>query len=421
MPPVVSGYLALGLRLGRLVDGFVDCWFGDRAFAARIAAEPVPVPADLAADAGRLLSELPDSGLPEPRRAFLAAQLRALECVARRLDGRPLGFLAEVRAYFEMDIEPVPTDRYAAVHAMIDDLLPGTGGPRAKLAAFRERDRLDPDALGRAVRALSEALRGRTAERFGLPSGESVEYEVVRDRPWNAFNRYWGGYRSLVTVNADAGHGMSALPHLATHECYPGHHTERCLKEALLVRAQGQAEQSIALVNTPQCLVSEGMGEAALEAALGDGWGPWTAEVLAAEGLRLDGELAERLLPLTARLLSARQDAAIMLHDRRADPETAVAYLRRWMLVDEARARHMVRFLTDPLWRAYTVTYIAGSALVRAWVRAGRDESPADRYRRLLTEPLLPSTLTADLAAAHAEGAPRHEADSPQEPPRGAV
>jgi hypothetical protein len=142
------------------------------------------------------------------------------------------------------------------------------------------------------------------------------------------------------------------------------------------------------------------MGEVSLEAALGAGWGPWTAEVLAAEGLHLDGELAERLLPLTARLLSARQDAAIMLHDRHADPETAVAYLRRWMLVDETRARHMVRFLTDPLWRAYTVTYIAGSELVRAWVRAGGDESPADRYRRLLTEPLLPSALTADLTAA---------------------
>lgn len=398
--PVVDGYLALGLRLGRLVDGFVDCWFGDPALAARVADEPVPVAAELAADAGRLLRALPDSGLPAPRRAFLEAQLRALECVARRLDGRPLGFLAEVRAYFEVDIEPVPTDRYAAVHAVIDDLLPGSGGPRAKLDAFRERDRLAPDALGRAVRALSDALRGLTAVRFGLPRGEIVEYEVVHDRPWNAFNRYRGGYRSLVTINADAGHGMSALPHLATHECYPGHHTERCVKEAGLVRAQGQAEQAIALVNTPQCLISEGMGEAALNAALGEGWGPWTAEVLAAEGLHLDGELAELLLPLTAQLLSARQDAAIMLHDRRADPETAVAYLQRWMLVDETRARHMVRFLTDPLWRAYTVTYIAGSALVRAWMHAGEDESATDRYRRLLTEPLLPSTLTADLTAA---------------------
>ncbi|MEV5569967.1 DUF885 domain-containing protein [Spirillospora sp. NPDC052269] len=397
---VVDGYLTLGLRLGRLVDGFVDCWFGDPALAARVASEPVRAPRELAADAILLLRALPDSGLPEPRRAFLEAQLRALECVARRLDGRPLGFLAEVRAYFEVDIEPVPTDRYAAVHDRIGELLPGPGGPRAKLAAFRERDRLAPDALGRAVRVLSDALRGLTAERFGLPPGETVEYEVVRDRPWNAFNHYRGGFRSLVTINADAGHGLSALPHLATHECYPGHHTERCAKEAGLVRAQGQDEQAIALVNTPQCLIAEGMGEAALDAVLGEGWGPWTAEVLAAEGLHLDGELAELLLPLTAQLLSARQDAAIMLHDRHVDPETAVAYLERWMLVDEPRARHMVRFLTDPLWRAYTVTYIAGSALVRAWMHAGRDEPAADRYRRLLTEPLLPSTLTADLAAA---------------------
>ncbi|HEX2315506.1 MAG TPA: DUF885 domain-containing protein [Thermomonospora sp.] len=398
--PVVEGYLTLGLRLGRLVDGFVDSWFGDPELAARVAAEPVPDPAALARDAARLARELPDSGLNATRTAFLAAQLRALECSALRLAGTELTFGAEVEAYFNVEIGVTDTDRYAAVHDEIAALLPGTGDLRARLADFHERDRIGAEDLGRAVRALSEGLRDITAERFGLPAGETVEYQVVGDKPWNAFNRYHGRYRSVVALNADAGHGMSALPHLATHECYPGHHTEHCAKEAGLVRAEGHGEQVIALVNTPQCLVAEGMAEAALEAVLGEGWGAWTEGVLAGLGLRMDGELAERLLPLTARLLSARQDAAVLLHDRGADAEDVVAYLRRWMLVSEARARHMVRFLTDPLWRAYTVTYIEGARLVRAWLHhrpAGT--SVADRYRRLLYEPLLPATLAADPAA----------------------
>jgi ferredoxin-NADP reductase len=40
-----------------------------------------------------------------------------------------------------------------------------------------------------------------------------------------------------------------------------------------------------------------------------------------------------------------------------------------------------VRFVTDPTWRAYTITYTAGEALCRAYV----DGDPA-RFRRLLTE-----------------------------------
>ncbi|WP_329520740.1 DUF885 domain-containing protein [Spirillospora sp. NBC_01491] len=399
--PVVRDYLLLGLRLGRLVDGFVDCWFGDPALARRVAAEPAPDPAALARDASGLLRALDDSGLAEDRRRFLRAQVRALECSANRLAGAGTTFLDEVEAYFNVEIGLADTGRYAEVHDQIAALLPGPGDLRARLMAHHDRDRLPPELLGPALRALSGGLRDLVGARFGLPADETVEYEVVGDKPWNAFNRYTGGFRSLVTINADAGHGMSALPHLATHECYPGHHTEHCAKEAGLVRAGGHGEQVISLVNTPQCLMAEGTAELALTAVMGEGWGPWTAGILTGIGARMDGGLAERLLPLTARLLAARQDAAILLHDRGTDPDVVVAYLQRWMLVSEERARHMVRFLTDPLWRAYTVTYIEGARLVGAWLAARpAGQSVTERYRRLLDEPLLPATLSADLAAA---------------------
>jgi hypothetical protein len=397
--PVVREYLLLGLRLGKLVDGFVDCWFGDPALWQQVADEPSPDPAALAREATRLLAALVDSGLAEDRRRYLAAQVRGLRCSAHRLSGLDIGFIAEVAAYFDVAIELGDTGAYAAAHAEIDALLPGTGDLGTRLAAFHERDRIPPARLQGAVEALSAELRTLARARFHLPDGDAVTYEVVGDRPWNAFNRYRGGFHSLVTLNADAGHGMSALPHLATHEVYPGHHTEHCVKEAGLVRDRGHAEHAISLVNTPQCLVTEGMAEAALDAALGDGWGPWTAGVLAGQEISMDGELVERLLPHTMKLLAARQDAAILLHDRGADPEDVVGYLRRWMLVGEDRARHMVRFLTDPLWRAYTVTYIEGSRLVRAWL--GTDPAVRTaRYRRLLTEPLLPSVLRAELDGA---------------------
>lgn len=203
-----------------------------------------------------------------------------------------------------------------------------------------------------------------------------------------------GDYRSTVAVNADLKQQMANLPRLVAHESYPGHHTEHCRKEAGLVARDGQLEQTIFLVNTPQCLMAEGLADLALYAAIGPGWGAWASEIYADLGLRFDGERAEAVSEAVAGLADVRQDAALMLHDEHRDVDDVVEFLKRWLLVNDERARQMLRFLSSPLWRAYTSTYIEGYRLLRGWL----DARPADvsltaRFGRLLDEPLIPSTL----------------------------
>ncbi len=123
------------------------------------------------------------------------------------------------------------------------------------------------------IEAFSSALRDRVRAEYPLPDSETVDYQVVTDKPWSGFNYYLGDYRSTVAVNADLKQLMSNLPRLVAHESYPGHHTEHCRKEAGLVNRKGQAEQTIFLVNTPQCLMAEGLADLALYAAIGSGWG----------------------------------------------------------------------------------------------------------------------------------------------------
>lgn len=408
---VVRDYLLLGLRFGRLVDGWVDCWFGDPALARQVAGEPAPEPARLAREAKELLAALASSGLPPDRRAFLAAQLRALRCAARKLAGDRIGFRAEVREYFDVAVEPSDLGRYAALHDELATLLPGRGPLRERLVAFRAASRLDARALGPAMRTVTDALRERFAAALDLPPGEHIHHEVEVDQPWNAFNRYQGGYRSTITLNADAGHWSSGLAIVASHEAYPGHHAERCLKERLLVRRRGQAEHAVVLVNTPQCLISEGMAEHGL-AVLGDGWGSWIEGLLRPLGCHVDGVLAERVDRVMQRLTEVRQDAAIMLHDRGADPDDVAAFLSRWMLVDADAAGQALRFLADPLWRAYVTTYVEGRRLVGRWLAARPAGEPIlARYRRLLTEPLLPATLRAELNRAELKQAGLNRAE----------
>jgi hypothetical protein len=394
----VREYLLLGLRFGRLLDGFVDAYTGDPALRRQVDNEPRPDPAALADRARELRAELPVAGLPEPRNRFLDAHLTALECSGRALAGRPVGFVAEVAAYFDVHIAPGDPDVYRDAHARMDRLLPGDGSLADRLAAHRSRDEVGSDRLEPAVHALSSALRDRVRGSVGLPPEEVVQYEVVTDKPWSGFNYYLGDFRSRVAINADLGHRMAHLPHLVAHESYPGHHTEHCRKEAGLVRTQRQDEQTIFLVNTPQCLMAEGLADLGLHAAVGAGWGVWAEEILGDLGLRMDGELAEQLEAAAVGLLGVRQDAALMLHDQGADPEDVVAYLQQWLLVAEPRARQMLRFLSDRLWRAYTTTYVEGYRLLRSWLDARPPSEPLGRrYLRLLDEPLVPSQVRAEL------------------------
>jgi hypothetical protein len=95
-------------------------------------------------------------------------------------------------------------------------------------------------------------------------------------------------------------------------------------------------------------------------------------------------------------LLGVRQDAALLLHDRRRDADEVAEFLQRWGLTTQERARQSLRFLSSPLWRAYISTYVEGYRLLGSWLdRAVDADDRADRFRRLLDEPLTPGALRA--------------------------
>ncbi|KWX25574.1 hypothetical protein AFM11_04870 [Mycolicibacterium wolinskyi] len=389
----VREYLLLGLRFDRVEEGYVDSFTGDPALRRAVENEPAPDPADLARQADRLLGQIPDD-LDRDRAAYIAAHLRALNCAGRKFAGEDVGFVDEVEAYFDVRIAKGDPDRYRAAHAKLDEALGGSGPLADRIQAHRTGDEIPPERLEECIHAFSSALRDRVRAEYPLPETETITYEVVTDKPWSGFNYYLGDYKSTVAVNADLKQQMANLPRLVAHESYPGHHTEHCRKEAGLVARDGQLEQTIFLVNTPQCLMAEGLADLALYAAIGPGWGAWAAEIYADLGLRFDGERAEAVSEAMAGLADVRQDAALMLHDERRDVDDVVAFLKQWLLVNDERARQMLRFLSSPLWRAYTSTYIEGYRLLRGWLDARpADESLTQRFGRLLDEPLIPSTL----------------------------
>ncbi len=392
---LIREYLLLGLRFDRVEEGYVDSFTGDPELRRVVASEPAPDPADLARQAERLLAALAGlNGFDQARADYLAAHLRALACAGRKFAGQPVGFVDEVEAYFDVHISKGDEEPYREAHRKLDEALGGTGPLADRMAAYRAAEEIPPERLEECIHAFSSALRDRVRAEYPLPDTETVVYEVVTDKPWSGFNYYLGDYRSTVAVNADLKQQMSNLPRLVAHESYPGHHTEHCRKEAGLVARDGQAEQTIFLVNTPQCLMAEGLADLALYTAIGPRWGGWAGDIYADLGLRFDGDRAEAVSEATAALADVRQDAALMLHDEHRDADDVAAFLQRWLLVSDSRARQMLRFLSSPLWRAYTSTYVEGYRLLRGWLDARpAGVSLTERFGRLLDEPLIPSAL----------------------------
>lgn len=393
--PLVTEYLRLGLAFDRLEEGFVDAYTGDPALRRAVENGPAPQPRELARRAADLRAGLADAGLPPERSEFLDVHLRALECSGRKFAGDNIGFVDEVRAYFDVDIAPGDVEDYHEAHRQMDEVLDGDGPLAERIAAHRRADEIPPERLQACVEAFSSALRELVRGRYPLPDHEHVTYEVVGDKPWSGFNYYLGNYRSRVAINSDLKQHMAQLPQLIAHESYPGHHTEHCRKEAGLVSA-GQEEQTLFLVNTPQCLMAEGLADLALRSIVGPGWGKWAQEIYADLGLRFDGDRAERLSTASAKLLGVRQDAALLLHDRHQTVDEVAEFLQRWNLVTPDRARQSLRFLSSPLWRAYISTYVEGYRLLGGWLdRAVDADDRADRFRRLLDEPLTPGAVRA--------------------------
>jgi hypothetical protein len=375
-------YLELGLRLGRHVDGLVDSYCGPPELKAQVDAEEPVDPAQLAADAQTLLEELPDG--------WLADQVRACATYARVLAGEQIAYADEVEACYGVRPERTPVEVYEAAHAELDELLPGDGSLHERREAWRTRHLVDGVLAVEVLEDLLPVLRARTERLVALPAGERVTLEPVDDEPWWAFNYYQGGLASKVALNVDVPTTGFDLLHLAAHEVYPGHHTERSLKEQLLVREAGAAEEAIQLVPTPQVVVSEGIAEIGLDVVLDADGRDEAYAVLAAHGIEFDRELTQRIAKVLERLGTAADDAALLIHQHGVSKDEAQRHIEQWGLATPERAARGIRFVTDPAWRAYAITYTAGERLCRNYV----DGDPA-RFRRLLTEHVRVGELVA--------------------------
>ena len=415
--PIATDYLLLALRLDQHLPGFVDGYFGPARLKAQVDLESLRAPALLAADAGRL-AERVGAEIDDPRRrAWLSAQLGAIQANAQALVEAPAGFsgpayLAHVARCFDWTPQRRPAELFETARAEIDRLLPGSGPTIDRVDRWDARLVVPPDRLPSIVEWLVAIFRDRAAATFGLPAGETLRVGLVRDQPWAGYNWYDGNLRSRVDLNTDLPIRAPDLVSVLAHETYPGHHLEHAWKEAQLVRLEDRLECSILLINTPECLVSEGLADLGRRFAV-----PATDEAeaeLIAELFQRAGlveaahsagaaNLARTTMALRgprSRLGDYSVNAALRRHVDGADHDTVRDELEQIALLTHERAEKRLEFIEHPLWRTYVFVYSEGEALLRRWLEAVPEADAPARFGRLLREQISPATIVAELAAS---------------------
>ena len=392
---IVRGYIELAWALDRHIPGYVDSYYGPAEWREQAGARGIRPLTELAQDASHLAAAIAGSpGLEPQRRDFLARQVGAMRTSLAILQGEVLSLAQEAEALYDVAPAWVPEASFEEAHRRLDALLPPGGSLAARLAARRQAVAVPVDRARQLVPFVGAYLRGLTRQRFPLPVDESFEVSFVSNQLWSGYNRYLGGHRSRIDINTDFPLEVSDLTDLIAHEGYPGHHTELAIKEARLVEERGWAEHSINLMNAPSCAIAEGIASSALDVLMSEQEQiAWQAEELfprAGFG-HLDARREQAIEAARRRLQAVSGNAAFMLHDRGASRDEALAYLQRYGLLAEDKARKTVDFLSSPLYRSYTFNYHCGRELVSALLASKPD--PDRWFTRLLSEPVTPGQI----------------------------
>lgn len=399
---VARRYVVLGLSLGRHDPNYVDAYYGPDSLRKAAEADSLSV-AQIRSSAESLVAVLGDSvpeyadSLAGMRHRYLRVQLGSMAARARMLGGERLAFDDEARALYDADPPDYPPAHFDSLLARLDSLLPGPGPLARRYQRFRDRLMIPAPLVDTVFKTAIAACRARTLAHLALPEGERFDLEYVKDTPWNAYNWYQGGYRSLIQVNLDFPIPLDRAVDLACHEGYPGHHVYNLLMEQALVRERGWVEISMYPLYSPQSLIAEGSANYGIDMA----FPPAERAAFERDSLfplaRLDTALAARnaeVRQVMERLNYARNEVARRYLNGQVDSAEARDLMRRYWLIAPDAAAKTLRFIDT--YRSYVINYNLGRDLVAGWVQrtAGDDEEARWRaFEALLSAPHLPRDL----------------------------
>ncbi|HKI54691.1 MAG TPA: hypothetical protein VJ987_11245 [Anaerolineales bacterium] len=386
-------YLRLALAIDEHLPGYVDSYFGPDELKTQTKKDGKLPLQNLTERTDQLASDVAKADMDIQRKDFLTRQVSAMQMSLHLLGGEQISLAEEVHALY--DVQPGWKDESIVEegHKELDALLPPGNSLPERMQEWNRTLEIPIEKVKELVPVIIKRLKELTYQKFDLPENESFSLEFVSGQPWGAYNWYLGGFQSRIDLNTDLPTHVNGLAGLLAHEGYPGHHTELSIKEEKLVRQKQYYELTINLINSPSCVIAEGIATSALETILTDDeledW--YREEILPLAGMtRID---AKRLMDVgnaRMKMFGIVGNAAFMMYDQNKSEDEISLYLQKYNLTTKKQAQQNIKFISNPLYRSYIFTYHVGRDLLEElFTHVDRDEY----FKRLLEEPITPSQI----------------------------
>jgi hypothetical protein len=402
---IAEAYVKLVLAIGQHDPDYVDAYYGPPEWKEQ-SGHKTPLDS-IAVEATRLCDQLAKISQPTDemellRRRYLPKQLSALEARVRILNGERLKFDEESQALYDAVAPTFPETHFQEILAKLEPKLSGEGSLLQRYENWRRAFVIPKEKLDKVFQLAIKACREHTVAHIKLPPRENFSVEYVTNKPWGGYNWYKGNYRSVIQVNTDLPIYIDRAIDLAAHEGYPGHHVYNALLEKNLVRDRGWVEFSVYPLFSPQSLIAEGTANFGREVVF------TKPERLAFEkevlwpAAGIDPSRVEEFYEvqdLVKKLGYATNEAARRYLNGEIHADAAAAWLQKYALMDEKRAKQATNFIEK--YRSYVINYNLGEDMVRGYIekRGGTAEQPEQRWREfelLLASPRLPGDIRYD-------------------------
>ncbi|MGF7059926.1 hypothetical protein [Brassicibacter mesophilus] len=400
--PWFKEYILLALRIDKLFkksgDHFIDAYIGPDELSEIVVKENYKSIGNLMKSASRLIQALPKQNFENQRYEFLEKQVQAMEMTLRILNKEKISFNKQVEQCLDIELKWVPEEYFKQGIELYKQGLPGKGDIFNRFDNWNKRNIYSFKNRNEKmiiINSVIDEIRKRTKKVVDLPVEEKVILKMISNKKFGAATWYLGNYSSLMQINEDIPLNVFNLLPVISHELYPGHHTEFCMKEMEYSHAIDYTEHQIAILISPRLVISEGIGEIAFDII----FEPEDAARWMQENIykRLDiktDDVNLACLIKAARTNSLDQiygNAAILLNDGCSE-EQVKKYMKEYTLQsDEVLYRVITNLKESVFKRIYSLSYFNGKNIIKNLL--SKQEKQYEYFEQLLIEHVYPSLL----------------------------
>jgi len=391
-------FLHLALQIDKHIKGYVDFYFGPQKIRQIVDNESPTSPNKLLKNSVSLIQQIGVQGYDKERERYLEKLLTAMKTSIEILNGTEISIKDQYMKLYDIELQPSNEFEIDNLKDEIDDAYTGPGSLEDRMANLRVMRRVPEAKVLTLFKKALSIVRKQTNKLFTnlLPEEESISIDLVEktnnEIKWSFYNWYLGNYHSRIEVNPKYAMYWTSFLSAASHEGYPGHHTEFVLNERKLYVEKNHFEHSILLLHSPKLVICEGIADLAMNVLFSY---QKSAEISLQElcPFSLKEESLEELIAqnkIKGKVTLFWYNLAYHALIDNWDVEELIRYAHNFEIFNEESIKNQLKLMYNPAHSLTAFSYNLGSNLI---INKYGEFPSVKNFRYLLVNPILPSDL----------------------------